>query len=288
MNSGVVYVHIIGGLGNQLFQYAAGRALARRYGLRLKLDTSDFHRYKLRPFLLPRYSLEYELVNRFEASLLRASKVRFGKLAWTLLDLRVIDEHQEAFQAIRIGSARRVYLRGYWQSEKYFEDCAEIIRRELVPRAAPNDENARMLNRIRGGASVCVHVRRGDYVANPSANAFHGLCGIEYYNAAAEHMTESLGRAVFFIFSDDIKWAKQNLKFPGETHFVSHNSADVPEEDLRLMAACRHHVIANSSLSWWGAWLAKTPEQIVVAPKIWFRGAAKQPEDLIPPGWIRL
>jgi hypothetical protein len=180
-----------------------------------------------------------------------------------------------------------VYLDGYWQSDKYFSDIETIIRNDFSFRDEPTETNRRMLDHISSCESVSVHIRRGDYVTLPEANAFHGLCSLSYYQSAVGLLAGQLEKPVFFVFSDDIAWAKENLTFGFKAHFMDHNGPERGDEDLRLMSACHHHIIANSSFSWWGAWLCANPEKIVCAPRKWFNKDIDTPDNL-PASWLKL
>ena len=179
----------------------------------------------------------------------------------------------------------QTYLVGYWQSERYFASVADLVRQELTYQRAPDAANARWLARIRAANAVCVHVRRGDYLL-PAHFRHHGLCSAEYYRRAVGLMRERFADPQFFVFSDDWSWCRKHLA-DDDMVIVDANKPDAGQEELRLMAACRHHVIANSSLSWWGAWLAATADQIVVAPTPWFTHRPATP-DLFPAGWVTL
>jgi hypothetical protein len=149
-------------------------------------------------------------------------------------------------------------------------------------------QNARMIEEIQDVQSVAVHVRRGDYITNPNNFASLGLCPLEYYEDANDFIEQHVKNPHFFIFTDDPEWAREHMKFSGPTKVVDHNLGKADYEDLRLMTHCRHFIIANSSFSWWGAWLASNPDKIVIAPKTWFMTDSFPPEDRIPGGWIRL
>ena len=136
--------------------------------------------------------------------------------------------------------------------------------------------------------SVSIHVRRGDYLTNPVTFQTHGLCDIDYYKKAIDEILDLVDKPHFFIFSDDQSWAKSNIIFGAPTDYVMHNNSLKNYEDLRLMSYCRHHIIANSSFSWWGAWLGNNPEKIVIAPKKWFNDPKIDTTDLIPDTWLRL
>ncbi|MDB5245586.1 MAG: glycosyl transferase family 11, partial [Parcubacteria group bacterium] len=152
--------------------------------------------------------------------------------------------------------------------------------------ASPLSHSAQsMIARMQGaGASVSVHIRRGDYVANQKVAASYGPCTEAYYNRAAKEIVERTGSPTWFVFSDDIDWVKDTLTFPGTVIYVSGEAAN-DQEELLLMAACAHNVIANSSFSWWGAWLNQNPEKIVVAPSPWFDTRQKDHKDLLPSSW---
>ena len=176
-------------------------------------------------------------------------------------------------------------LVGYWQSAKYFASIAATLRSELRFKPAPTGENIEWLALMRHPDSVCLHVRRGDYLQIAHAGT-HGLCSMTYYAKAMAYMKERLGNPRFFVFSDDWAWTRRQFA-GGDTALVETNGPDAAGEELRLMSACRHHIIANSSLSWWAAWLGGQAGQIVIAPTPWFSPARPTP-DLLPEGWLVL
>jgi len=180
-----------------------------------------------------------------------------------------------------------VYLDGYWQCPKYFEDISLIIREELAPLLPFGAEDERINSRIGEGGAVSVHVRRGDYVTNPAAARTHGLCSIDYYKAALDHICQRVSRPRFFVFSDDPKWVRENLPMPTPCFFVDHNGPEFAFQDLCLMARCDHHIMANSSFSWWGGWLNSREGKIVVMPKRWFSESLES-GDMALQGWVRL
>jgi hypothetical protein len=285
-----------GGLGNQLFQYAAARALCAREARLLY-----FAWYRPGGGTQRRYMLDvFNLSADVEPALLGYARLcwlglrspalnrKAGKL-WRLARCRLarIDQAGFAFAPLR-SAAQGVVLDGYFQSWRYFANQEREIRANLQPRYEAVGQNAALLRRMAEENAICLHVRRGDYVANPSTAAFHGVLGLAYYHAALEELGSLALGATFYVFSDDPDWTRANLKIGGATIFVDHNSVDEPWEDLRLMAACRHFVIANSSLSWWGAWLSDHAEKKVIAPARWFSGAGLDTKDLCPPQWVRL
>ena len=181
-----------------------------------------------------------------------------------------------------------VYLEGFWHSEKYFKDIENVIRQEFTIRDEPDALNKEMANKIMACEPVSIHIRRGDYVSDKKTNEFHGTCSLEYYNDAIGIITKEIKAPHFFVFSDDPVWVQDNLKLKFSTTYLVYNGAEKAYEDLRLMSLCKHHIIANSSFSWWGAWLSGNPYKIVIAPKKWFNDETIDTSDLIPDEWFRI
>lgn len=285
----MILVSVFGGLGNQMFQYAAARALSLRSGQPLVLDLRHYagpreHGYALDAFSIAgRLGRPEELPPRPRHEPLRALGRRFAGRS-----LPRWQEREPGFAAEVTRLRGPVWLHGYFQSERYFADHAPAIRTEFTPRAAPDAANAALLGEITASTSVSVHVRRGDYVRNPRFNALHGTCPPEYYASAAARMAGRLKDAVFYVFSDEPDWARKNLSLPGAVRVVDHNTGGPASEDLRLMSACRHHIIANSTFSWWGAWLNPRPDKKVIAPARWFAREGHENPDLLPASWLRL
>lgn len=276
-----------GGLGNQLFQYAMAANWARTLDCELVADTYWFAHPQAgetpRQFELDKYEVSLRRASETEQKKWRRLHSRYARLISFRAPLRLVSETGHV-QPIMGNS----YLRGFWQSEKYFVDIRPQLLQAFTPKLAPGPKDLEVLNLIsRSSAPVCLHIRRGDYVSLASASSFHGLCAISYYHAAVDWMAKRLQQPTFFIFSDDPEWARKNLVLPFTSYYVAHNEAKDAFQDLRLMQHCQHHIIANSSFSWWGAWLADSPSQLVVAPKQWF-AAIPTPEDLIPERWQQL
>ncbi|WP_158303673.1 alpha-1,2-fucosyltransferase [Methanosphaerula palustris] len=199
-----------------------------------------------------------------------------------------VRERMHTFDKAILTVPDNVYLDGYWQTEKYFKDIEEILRREVTLKDEPDSINLEMAERIQACHSVSLHVRRGDYVSNPTTQQFHGCCSIDYYNRAISLIEEKVDDPSFFIFSDDLPWAKENLDIPGEKTFVAHNGPEKEYCDLWLMSLCQHHIIANSSFSWWGAWLGQDAEKMVIAPRRWALSESFDTSDIIPDSWITI
>ncbi|HEX2954681.1 MAG TPA: alpha-1,2-fucosyltransferase [Bacillota bacterium] len=264
------------GLGNQLFQYAIGRMVSIKHSVPLKLDLSWFKATDYRPFQLRKFSILFQ-----EAT---ANEIQSVKKKCCFRE-----PHFEYATQVR-KLPQDVYLDGYWQSEKYFSEIASLIRKEFTLTTRPGFANQAMARKIQSCQAVSLHIRRGDYANNPVIRSFHGLCGENYYKRAIETIMAEVEKPHFFIFSDDWDWICQKYNYlkPAAT-IVSVNTPAYGYEDLRLMSLCRHHIIANSSFSWWGAWLADTPEQIVIAPKQWFtKKSIHKTIDLCPTDWRRI
>lgn len=296
-SSSVVVARLIGGLGNQMFQYAAGRAIAEKYGVPLLLDVSGFQNYELRRYELDGFAISSSIAS--EEQLAAFPPVPNKKGLWAALQKRLIGTLSRSI----LREARYTYdsrietvqppvlLDGYWQSERYFAQIATILRREFTIKAGLlNPANIEMLGEIEkaGGQAVSLHVRRGDYVSNPQTAQYHGICTADYYLVAAARIAQHVENPHFFVFSDDPAWVQANLKLLHMTTLVQVNDADNGLLDMALMRACRHHIIANSSFSWWGAWLNDSPDKIVIGPARWFAQAGNDTRDLIPSAWIRL
>ncbi|NHC45130.1 alpha-1,2-fucosyltransferase [Motilibacter aurantiacus] len=283
----MIATRLVGGLGNQMFQYAAGFRLARHHGVPLRVDTSWFSSQEAQGSDTPRtYALGCFALTARPDRLAALRHSRWGRRAG--LGRRVLRETSFAFDPSVLDAPDEVLLDGYWQSERYFADVAGPLRRELTFASPPTGRNAQLLAEIRSRPAVSVHVRRGDYVSSPATNDYHGTCSPAYYAAALEHVTAAVGDAHYYVFSDDPPWCKENLDLGVPTTYLDHNPPERGFEDLRLMAACRHHVLANSSFSWWGAWLEDEPSHVVVAPGTWFRDASIDTGDLLPRRWVRL
>lgn len=290
----MIIVGLSGGLANQMFQYAAGRRLAEHHNTELQLDGSlYFSKSRPKPDKEWPYALdcfEPTQVLLKESPLPQESSGVLGKLKSKLSGpkFNVLKEKHYHFNPEVLKAPDNTYLDGYWQSEKYFTDIADILRKEFVIKSKPDKKNTEVLAAIKAVNSVSLHVRRGDYVANASTNEFHGTSPLDYYRDAIADLTTKVKDPHFFVFSDDPEWCKENLKFDFPTTYVDHNSADKGYEDMRLMSNCQHHIVANSSFSWWGAWLDPNPDKLVYAPKNWFKDSSINTSDLVPATWKRL
>lgn len=291
--NGAIIVRVVGGLGNQMFQYACGRAAALRCNRPLLLDLSAFDRYKLHQYGLDSFRISAQTAPRRlqTGSVMQASLRRLGLSTYWHMKLQGFDCIEEgdvlSFQSRMLEPHAKAYLDGYWQDETYFADAADIIRAEFQLRRLGATSNARVKTDD-DSPLVSLHIRRGDYVHNPMAHSVHGVLGLDYYHDAVRLLAKRIGeRFRIVVFSDDIEWAHQNLAFRQPLSFVS-GSTDTPHEDLHMMASCDHHIIANSSFSWWGAWLNPSVTKVVITPKRWFAAPELAHINICPPSWERI
>ena len=288
----MVVTRIIGGLGNQMFQYAMVRAASLRLEAPLKLDVAGFKTYDLHAYGLNHFNVVGDVANKNEY-VVGAPKTILDRIRMRLGLSTRLESYQEnglEFDAKAFALRGDIYLDGYWQSERYFSDFQPQIRNDFSFKTTPDSINQAYLDHINSVVAVSVHIRRGDYVNNPSINAIHGVCDLDYYRRAVEFLRSRIQSEDlhFFVFSDDPEWVRENVNFGSATTFVSHNDASKNYEDMRLMSSCKHHIIANSSFSWWGAWLNANPDKVVVAPKQWFKSSTLSSTDIVPDSWSRL
>jgi hypothetical protein len=268
----MIITEIKKGLGNQLFQYAAGKSLATFHGVPLKLDLSSFYRDKSRPYILPFFKIE-----QFDTNLPIPSSQ----------DYNFYHEPFAHFDDSFFTNSPYSYLSGFWQSEKYFIEIADLLRKEFQIKEQYIDHLTVKAAEIQSEDSVCLHIRRGDYLQ--PGYEFLGVLSLKYYIKAIDYFKSNRQKFKLYIFSDDIEWVKHAIQFDGPHEFISSDIVKLPIEDFYLMQQCKHHIIANSSFSWWTAWLSKKfPDQIIIGPKIWFADRRLSSEDIIPSSWIRL
>lgn len=292
----MIIVKLMGGLGNQMFQYAAGRCLAHLHKTELKLDLSFLNKdpqnkYTKREYKLDVFNIKAGIAT--EQDLKPFLPLEKGKITGTLMRKLpilytkvVANESGYKFMKEFYSFPKNVYLNGFWQSENYFEPVKDLLREEFSIKETLSKENSDLCNKIVTYNSVSLHVRRGDYVTNKESNSYHGTCSLEYYQKAIDHLKKMSSDLNIFIFSDDVAWCKENLRTDLPIHFMEQNNPG--HTDMHLMALCKHNIIANSSFSWWGAWLNANPNKTVIAPKQWFADPHLATPDIYPLNWIRL
>lgn len=294
----MIITQLTGGLGNQMFQYAIGKVLCVNNEDELFLDLTLYTDTK-NGDTQRNYELGIFGIDTPEASLTDRTKLGdenpilklINKVFHTNINTyptTLVKESGHFFQPEILSLKGDIYLRGFWQSEKYFSSHRDLILNTFRFAKRKSKKSTELMKKIIVENSIAVHVRRGDYVTNPNAKKYHGLCRASYYHKAGSALSKQISNPIFYVFSDDPAWCKNNLKFPGKTIFVTHNTGNRSWEDMWLMSSCKHHIIANSSFSWWGAWLCNNTNKIVIAPAKWVADPIVEMPDIIPEGWIRL
>lgn len=291
----MIITKLQGGLGNQMFQYAIGRASAEKTGTALKLDIDGYNNqigitqrvYSLSPFNIKECFATEEEINKLKNSI----NVWFFKISQKIGLFRkynsfVCESHFNFYPEISDLNGD-LYLQGYWQTEKYFQNIEDIICKEFTLKKEFSIEDKGITKEIKNSNAISLHIRRGDYVSSAIANESLGTCSLEYYMDAIKYITEKVKDATFYIFSDDIQWVKENLKIGSPAKYVSDGILEDYEE-LVLMSYCKHNIIANSSFSWWGAWLNNNKNKIIIAPRKWFNTQSFNNDSLIPSRWIKI
>lgn len=301
----MIIIRISGGIGNQLFQYALGRSLTLSSGAPLLLDTSSYSHTKpgepLRIYTLPRFNIKGKVAIQDDFKSIKvpdpADQGFIAKLKRKVIRMR---ESDKAFHERRIvlesnfffipdilNIKDNAFLAGVWQSEKYFKEHSNQIRKEFTLKEPLSSKALEIQRQMAASESVAVHIRRGDQVRDPNLVKKHGLLTNDYYSNALKYMKSEVKAPKFFVFSDEIEWVKKNMDFDSDTVYVS--EANLPDyEELTVMSSCKHQIIAKSSFSWWGAWLNENPNKMVIAPKQRFVSDTDQAKDLIPEGWVML
>jgi hypothetical protein len=291
-----ICMKINGGLGNQLFQAALGIKLAHARNVPLAFDATAYVADEpLRIYQLDRFKIDAKLLTANELSSMRPLAVRLPKPLYRRAHLfpflkgkAYIKERQWRFDPSILDVAAPAYLDGYWQTEKYFSTVIDRVREQFRLTDPITSSRQKIRNILLQKNSVSVHVRRGDYVASPSTLALYGTCSPEWYERAMAAVAEALGAPHFFVFSDDPEWARINLPARWPRHFIDPNHDGRDFEDMHLMSQCSHHIIANSTFSWWGAWLNPHRNKIVVAPARWFASSPLDTQDMVPAEWVRM
>lgn len=300
----MIIVRLKGGLGNQMFQYAIGRTLAYKNNDKLALDLTPFlnqnEKDSLREYSLSVFNINAELTTLSKIGqnfpliffLKNISYVitKIKKITKLQKYIREKDSKYFQFQKKNLSLSGNTYLNGYWQNEKYFKDIEHIIRQDFTFKNKPDNKNYQVLDKINATNSVSLHIRRGDYVNNYRISKRFNVLSLDYYKKAINLVFEKINSPVFFVFSNDIPWVKENLNLHKNFYFIDHNQTK-DYEDLRLMSNCKHHIIANSTFSWWGAWLSENDGKIVIAPKQWLTKEGVDETggvDIVPNEWIKL
>jgi len=297
----MVMVRLMGGLGNQMFQYAVALRLATKRKTVLRLDLTFlldraprgnfvFRDFDLAIFNVPEKAASAREVRRFRRNAEPIGRSLREWVADKLVKKRFFLEESLRFDPRVLDLPRETYLEGYFQNQAYFADIEQVVRSRF--RLAPNEAELPAATRglaeeIRAGDGICLHVRRGDYVTNPESNRILGVCSLGYYLRGLEKLNTLGATGKVFVFSDDEAWCHENFGGMSGATVVEHSHAGPRSSThLWLMTLCRHFVIPNSSFGWWAAWLSQSPKKIVVRPSRWFQKRGWWDVDVCPPEWI--
>jgi len=286
-----------GGLGNQLFQYAAGKSLALSNCTDHVLDIS---KYKDEAFsnqtprnldildfnISSKFAVDQDLIKLRPSNFVLSRTLRSFKNKF--LKKYYLDWHPEIFSA-----GNNLYLDGYFQCEKYFIEIFQELRNEFTLRERYLLSIAHILNEMRSGQpSISIHVRRGDYVNNLRIRHIYDICTLDYYVRATKELLRRYPNARLFLFSDDVNWVQSNMPIFKNVTLISDMKTISgenlrPSQEMFLMSQCDHHIIANSSFSWWGAYLNVSPSKLVIAPNLWNRSKLFPQKEILPEAWLR-
>lgn len=297
----MIIVKLAGGLGNQLFQYAFARSVSSRLKTDFRLDNNPlntyykFHKYSLHHFNIKE---QFAKDSDFFYFVWFVKQNKLFNIFYKYLRLRSklmpFYYPQQTFHLDpSVFSKNGTYFDGGWVTEKYFKNIETELREELTLKKPLSDYSQDILKKIKSSQSVSIHVRRADYVTSstfPGTALLHGTCSMDYYKSAVDYITKREQNPHFFIFSDDYEWSVENFKFLNYPVTCVKNDAEKNYEDLILMSKCKHNIIANSTFSWWGAWLNSNKDKTVIAPKKWFNAhkPGTNTDDIIPDTWIKL
>jgi hypothetical protein len=288
----MIISRLTGGLGNQMFQYAIARSLSIRNKCNFKIDTTEFDLYTHHNgYQLNCFEKKFPIASISEISNYKNTYSIYSRIM-NKFNIR-IGQHYKEVLFYRLDPeiynlTDNFYLDGYWQNQKYFIDIAKILSEDFTFTSNISSENLVHLDRIFSTNSVSIHIRRGDYISNAAFSKVHNVLELDYYKKAISLVESKISNPFYFIFSDDPKWAFDNFNYLPNKILINNNSGINSYEDMRLMKHCKHNIIANSSFSWWGAWLNIYDLKIVVAPKKWLKVSNIDTSDLIPAAWTQI
>lgn len=286
----MIIVKIVGGLGNQMFQYAYAKALQKK-GHEIKIDLSAFETYHLHGgYQLNKYQIDLAQSTKNENNQFYNKKIATKILKRIgLINSKIIHEKNLLFDPALLNVESNNYISGYFQSENYFYSIRDTLLKQFILKTDITTYSKNLKKMIQQTTNSCsLHVRRGDFTNQTNIN-IHGTCSLEYYQTAITYLQSKLVNVHYFVFSDDIEWVKKNLIID-HAIYVDSEIRRLPHEDIYLMSLCENNIIANSSFSWWGAWLNKNEHKLVIAPKQWFSDAKllQQSKDIVPKNWIKI
>lgn len=279
-----------GGLGNQMFQYAFAKSLEEKTRIQSFFDMSFFSKKYSRPYELNIFELKLNEIKDISTKLKIAAiwKLRKQLKNKSFGGLNFYCEEHFEFDQNLFNTKPNTLIEGFFQSERYFENIKDKLCADFHFKKELQGKNLELAEKIDASNSISLHIRRGDYVKKKRYQNLYATCSTDYYKKGVEEICKSFPNPKLFIFSDDIEWVKENLNLPYESIYVNHNTGDDSWKDMQLMSLCKHNIIANSSFSWWGAWLNPNEQKIVIAPKKWFNDDKIIQTDVIPDQWIKI
>jgi hypothetical protein len=294
----MIITKLIGGLGNQMFQYATGLYLSKMHEVPLFLDTSDYSPDSFRQYELDSFNIDAKIATQKDIDKFMNPKLNVFSRAIEKIKIKqnkrhIILEKSFQFRDELATATKNTYVKGHWQSYKYFDKIRNEILKSFTLKEELKNDNLLILEKIKKYSnSVSLHIRRTDYLNDKLMYALED----EYYEKSIRYLQQNLDNPHFFIFSDDTDWVrKTNILSDNFTLITINKTPQSSYKDMILISYCKHNIMANSSFSWWGAWLNQNTEKIVVAPKRWFRvgslwydGQKPIEDDLVPKTWNRL
>lgn len=289
----MIITNLKGGLGNQMFQYAFGRSLALTNNIEFKLDRTGYDRNHYRVYGLIHFNITENfasadeikkskyplgLISKLERGF-KAKALRVHNIGWEPTTIKKIKD--------KLSKNRNIYLDGFWQSYKYFEDHQDKIAKDFTLKIPLEQAQPEIIKQLTNVNSISLSVRRTDYLWPKNLKAL-GICSLDYYQQAIKLIKERVSDPSFFVITDDPDWVKANIDFGSAPVSYEANEKLTDYQTIIFMAGCQHNIIANSSFSWWGAWLNQNPNKIVIAPDVWFTDGSIKIDDIVLPSWIKL
>ncbi len=295
----MINLNLKGGLGNQMFQYAFALSIAEETNKKITFDDrfSNQHNgfelgkaFGIKPSKPDATEIVKLKISNFKKNQIIKFCSKKNQFIKNFLLKNSLIEEKLSYQKYKVHSDSKIlFIDGYWQSALYFKSIEKMIKEKFEFPPLPELEKNKYGIDILETNSVSIHIRRGDYL-NEKNKKIYCICGEDYYSKSISHILRKVNNPKFYIFSDDVEWAKKNIKFNQLTTYIIKEKSHISYIDMQLMSMCKHNIIANSSFSWWAAWLNKNQEKIVIAPKKWFinKDLNLQSRTIIPATWEKL
>lgn len=299
----MIIVRIVGGLGNQLFQYSFAKSLSYKYNKRLFIDNSLFNHYQskmeqtvlensmIRDYQLKYFNIRSKLLNRYFGHLIFRNLINnrnsgfLDNAVSKFFNFELITPNN--FSDLKIAQTKNIILDGYWQNQEIIEEYKQEMIKEFKIKKPLSSKYREIIKNINATNSVAVHVRRGDYIDNTTMKEKFVECDTDYYNNSMNYLNDIYNDSKYYVFSDDIEWSKSNLNNAKNVHFVDIDG--LAYEHLYLMSQCKHQIIANSTFSWWAAWLNTNSSKLVLYPKNWYYDKELNNTVVrVPSNWIEI